>query len=59
MSRALKAVKRAKERGVDVRPARATTKECAKAFRARDYDRVVRLAEDLIERMTGGGGSLP
>lgn len=53
ITKAPEAAKRARSRGVDVRPARPVLKECMRAFMAGDHDEAMRLAEDVFRRFTG------
>jgi len=56
ISAAMKLLKQAKRRGVDVKPARPLVAECAKAFKSRDYAGAIRLA-DGVARYAGGGSA--
>ncbi len=44
---ALKLLKQAKRRGVDVKPARPLVKQCARALKSKDYASAIRLAEEV------------
>ena len=50
---ALKLLKQAKRRGVDVKPARPLVKQCARALKSKDYASAIRLAEE-VARYAGG-----
>ena len=50
---ALKLLKRAKRRGVDVKPARPLVKQCARALKFKDYAGAIRLADE-VARYAGG-----
>jgi hypothetical protein len=50
---AMKLLKQAKRRGVDVKPARPLVDQCARALKAEDYARAIRLADDVV-RYAGG-----
>ena len=56
ISAALKLLKQAKRRGVDVKPARPLVAQCAEAFKSRDYAEAIRLAEE-VARYAGGGSA--
>ena len=50
---ALKLLKQAKRRGVDVKPARPLVKKCARALKSKDYAGAIRLADE-VARYAGG-----
>jgi len=65
---ALKLLKQAKRRGVDVKPARPLVKQCARALKSKDYASAIRLAEEVASpgaatrtsrTRTGSGSSSP
>ncbi len=55
MKDAMKALKEAKSRGVDVKPAKPLMKHCVRAFTAGDYAEAARAAEEVLRRY----GSMP
>ena len=50
---ALKLLKQAKRRGVDVKAARPLVKQCARALKLKDYAGAIRLADE-VARYAGG-----
>ena len=53
MAEALKAVKRAKKEGVDVKPYRKRFNDCARAFDVGDYMGAAAMAERIREEIEG------
>ena len=50
---ALKLLKQAKRRGVDVKAARPLVKQCARALKFKDYAGAIRLADEVVRYARG------
>jgi hypothetical protein len=53
MARALRVLKQAKKRGVDVKPYRRRMKEALRLFQAGEYGGIVERMEQIIAEVTG------
>ena len=54
---ALKLLKPAKRRGVDMKPARPLVKQCSRALKSKDYAGAIRLADE-VARYAGGDSAV-